>query len=106
MTGVLRCRGMSTGSDPAMHRRTPHERGDVARPRLCRNGRATLAALAIPLMVCAGCVTTGPHSWLRNGLKVGPEYGRPPAPVAENWIQAGDPRVQNVQLENGDWWNL
>jgi NodT family efflux transporter outer membrane factor (OMF) lipoprotein len=55
---------------------------------------------------CAGCVTTGPRQWLHNGLKVGPEYGRPPADVAPNWIEAGDPRVENVRLEDGRWWDL
>ena len=47
--------------------------------------------LACYLLLQSGCITTGPHQWLQNGLKVGPEYGRPPAPVAAEWIQAERP---------------
>ncbi|HEV3122866.1 MAG TPA: efflux transporter outer membrane subunit, partial [Isosphaeraceae bacterium] len=69
-------------------------------------GRVILVALAAQIVLCAGCVTTGARDWLRNGLKVGPEYGRPPAPVAESWIQSSDPRVMNHQLEDDHWWDL
>ena len=47
---------------------------------------------------------TGPRQWIRNGFKVGPNYGRPPAPVAAEWIQANDPSVQNHHLQ--DWWQV
>ena len=49
-----------------------------------------------------GCITTGPLEWVRNGFKVGPNYCKPPAPVAEEWIQAKDARVQDRRLH--DWW--
>jgi NodT family efflux transporter outer membrane factor (OMF) lipoprotein len=70
-----------------------------------------LRALAVTGCVLAtlwtsGCVLTGPLDWVRNGFKVGPNYGCPPAPLAEDWIQAGDPRVQSRHLEHGDWWNV
>jgi NodT family efflux transporter outer membrane factor (OMF) lipoprotein len=42
--------------------------------------------------------------WIRNGLKVGPNYYRPPAPVADQWIEANDPNVQNRHLQ--DWWGV
>src|SRR5262249_8294886 len=38
--------------------------------------------------------------------KVGPNYHRPPAPVAPEWIEAQDTRVQGHQLPNGEWWNV
>jgi NodT family efflux transporter outer membrane factor (OMF) lipoprotein len=47
---------------------------------------------------------TGPGQWLHNGLKVGPNYDQPPAPVAAEWIQANDPSVQNHHLQ--DWWQV
>ncbi len=47
---------------------------------------------------------TGPRQWIRNGFKVGPNYGRPPAPVAAEWIQANDPGVQGHHLQ--DWWQV
>jgi NodT family efflux transporter outer membrane factor (OMF) lipoprotein len=52
----------------------------------------------------SGCITTGPLDWIRNGLKVGPNYCRPPAPVAPEWIEAKDARVQGRQLQ--DWWGV
>jgi NodT family efflux transporter outer membrane factor (OMF) lipoprotein len=44
--------------------------------------------------------------WARNGFKVGPNYCRPPAPIADDWIEAKDPKVQSRHLEYGDWWNV
>src|SRR5207253_8504483 len=37
---------------------------------------------------------------------VGPNYGRPPAPVAEQWIEAGDANVQSRHLQYADWWSV
>jgi NodT family efflux transporter outer membrane factor (OMF) lipoprotein len=47
---------------------------------------------------------TGPLEWIQNGFKVGPNYCRPPAPVAPEWIEAKDPRVQDRHLH--DWWSI
>jgi NodT family efflux transporter outer membrane factor (OMF) lipoprotein len=52
----------------------------------------------------SGCITTGPWEYIRNGFKVGPNYCRPPAPVADEWIQAKDPSVQARHLQ--DWWQV
>lgn len=60
--------------------------------------------LAGAFLFSGGCILTGPAQWVRNGFKVGPNYCRPPAPVAEQWIQAGDPHVQNRHLQ--DWWTV
>jgi NodT family efflux transporter outer membrane factor (OMF) lipoprotein len=62
------------------------------------------AGLAGAVLLNGGCVTTSPLQWVENGFKVGPNYCRPPAPVAPNWIEANDPRVQRRRLE--DWWNV
>ena len=59
-------------------------------------------ALTAAALLNAGCLTTGPLEYLRNGFKVGPEYSRPPAPVAEDWIHSQNPSVQNRHLQ--DWW--
>jgi NodT family efflux transporter outer membrane factor (OMF) lipoprotein len=88
-----------------MHR-CPRKRRDD-RPRQKALWRSvTSILLAGSILAQCGCITTGPHQWLQNGFKVGPEYGRPPAPVADQWIQAGDPLVQSTRLENGDWWSV
>jgi len=44
--------------------------------------------------------------YVHNGFKVGPNYCRPPAPVAEEWIQAKDPRTQGPPPRDGDWWEV
>jgi len=62
------------------------------------------AGLAGAILVNGGCVATGPVEWVRNGFKVGPNYDQPPAPVAPEWIEARDARVQDRHLQ--DWWTV
>jgi NodT family efflux transporter outer membrane factor (OMF) lipoprotein len=76
----------------------------MARPRWLRC--VTLAGLGIALALSGGCVTTGPLEWIRNGFKVGPNYCRPPAPLAPDWIDAQDPNVQSRHLQFADWWSV
>jgi NodT family efflux transporter outer membrane factor (OMF) lipoprotein len=73
-------------------------------PRWLR--RLWAAGLAGATLLPAGCVATGPLEWVENGFKVGPNYCRPPAPVAPEWIEASDARVQARRLHDGDWWNV
>lgn len=71
---------------------------------MCTHARMLLALLVLDSVLSAGC--TGPIEFVRNGFKVGPNYGRPLAPVAENWIDAADRRVK-CDDENDhftDWW--
>ena len=51
---------------------------------------------------CAGYFDFG--DWVRNGFKVGPEYCKPAAPVAEDWIDSGDARVSSGPAQTADWW--
>src|SRR5262249_33422381 len=69
----------------------------VARPTL----RLLVILLAAPL---AGC--TGPLEYIRNEFKVGPNYRRPPAAVAEKWIDAQDPRVRSQPADDSHWWTV
>jgi len=66
--------------------------------------RALGVALALALLA-TGC-TTGPEEWIRNGFKVGPNYCRPPAPVADQWIDSEDPLVQAQAADYSDWWGV
>src|SRR5438132_985211 len=65
---------------------------------LCLAGLMTFAAL-----LC-GCTTL--KEYVQNGFKVGPNYGRPPAPVAQNWIDAADPRVRTESDDLSKWWQV
>jgi NodT family efflux transporter outer membrane factor (OMF) lipoprotein len=64
-----------------------------------------VAGLAGAALLHCGCGTTGPLEWVRNGFKVGPNYGKPPAPVAPEWIEGNDRRTQGPPPRDGDWWD-
>jgi NodT family efflux transporter outer membrane factor (OMF) lipoprotein len=51
-----------------------------------------------------GCTPFG--EYVRNGFEVGPDYGRPPAPVAGNWIDAADPRIRTDAEDLSRWWTV
>jgi NodT family efflux transporter outer membrane factor (OMF) lipoprotein len=59
-------------------------------------------ALALPNLT--GC-TSFPE-YVRNGFKVGPNYGRPPAPVEPDWIDAGDKRLRDDDANIEQWWTV
>jgi outer membrane protein TolC len=56
-----------------------------------------LWAISLP-----GC--TSWSQYVHNGFKVGPNYGRPPAPIAESWIDAADKRVRSEAADDSQWW--
>jgi NodT family efflux transporter outer membrane factor (OMF) lipoprotein len=62
---------------------------------------AGLLVLVVPL---SGC--THLTEYFHNGFKVGPNYCRPPAPVAENWIDAADVRVRKETDDLSRWWTV
>jgi NodT family efflux transporter outer membrane factor (OMF) lipoprotein len=63
--------------------------------------------LAIFGFVCAlACGCTGIGEYVHNGFKVGPDYGRPPAPVASDWIDAADRRVRKDEDDLSQWWTV
>jgi NodT family efflux transporter outer membrane factor (OMF) lipoprotein len=55
-------------------------------------------------LLIGGC--TPLEQYVNNGFKVGPEYGRPPAPVADTWIDAGDRRVRSDEDDLSHWWTV
>jgi NodT family efflux transporter outer membrane factor (OMF) lipoprotein len=60
-----------------------------------------LAALA--LCALSGC---GLNQWVCNGFKVGPNYCRPAAPLASQWIDDQNPHVQSVPADLAAWWTV
>src|SRR6266851_399446 len=52
------------------------------------------------------CGCTPLNEYVHNGFKVGPNYCRPPAPVAQNWIDAADPRVRTESDDLSKWWTV
>ena len=69
--------------------------------RAC-HGLRGLGLMFAAIVVC-GC-TTGPRDWLRNGLKVGPNFCRPAAAVADQWLDEGNPNIQPDATDDSYWW--
>ena len=64
--------------------------------------RQWFVAIALCLTV-SGC--TSIPEYIHNGFKVGPNYRKPPAPVADEWI---DSRHKGVDVSTKDlagWWH-
>jgi len=56
-------------------------------------------------LICApGC--TGVREYVDNRFKVGPNYKRPAAPVADEWIDSHNPRISSVPGDYRAWWTV
>ena len=63
-----------------------------------------MAAILWTATLTCGC--TSFQDYVHNGFKVGPNYERPPAPVAKNWIDADDVRVRSEADDISKWWTV
>jgi NodT family efflux transporter outer membrane factor (OMF) lipoprotein len=61
-----------------------------------------LCALLLIAGLLCGCTAVG--DYIHNGFKVGPNYGRPAAPVAHDWIDANDAQLRHDEDEQTRWW--
>jgi NodT family efflux transporter outer membrane factor (OMF) lipoprotein len=52
------------------------------------------------------CGCTPLTEYIHNGFKVGPNYRKPPAPVAPEWIDASDKRVRTETGDLSEWWKV
>jgi NodT family efflux transporter outer membrane factor (OMF) lipoprotein len=68
--------------------------------------RGTVAALAFGLLMAIGSGCTGLRDYVSNGFKVGPNYQKPPAPVADNWIDSKSKGVNTVAADLERWWTV
>ena len=63
--------------------------------------------LAFALILSSGCVYTGGlRDYVHNGFKVGPEYCKPAAPVADAWIDSYDDRIRSELPDSPEWWTV
>lgn len=65
-------------------------------------GVARLLVAAVLVAALSGCGTSL-REYLHNGFKVGPNYSRPAAPVADQWLDAQDPQL-SAQQNDPLWW--
>jgi NodT family efflux transporter outer membrane factor (OMF) lipoprotein len=56
------------------------------------------------ILLVSGC--TSLQEFVQNGFKVGPNYKRPPAPLADAWIDAANPRVNSALADYSAWWSV
>src|SRR5262245_48981863 len=64
-----------------------------------------LIFLAVLLLVASsGC--TSLSEWASNGFKVGPNYKKPPAPVADAWIDSKSKGVNVASADLSTWWGV
>ena len=71
--------------------------------------RRSPALICLPFLFTAVVFTCGCTSWqeyVHNGFKVGPNYCKPPAPVAKDWIDANDQRVRTESDDLSKWWTV
>lgn len=64
---------------------------------------APFALVLVAALSAGGCMT-GVREYVHNGFKVGPNYQRPAAPVADDWIDSASNRLQAGPMENRAWW--
>ena len=80
-------------------------RDDCCRtPDSRRSSRKPLLASLLVVLLCSGC--TSLRQWAHNGFKVGPNYCKPAAPVASDWIDYQDPRVNAQDPHLAEWWHV
>jgi NodT family efflux transporter outer membrane factor (OMF) lipoprotein len=69
-----------------------------------KRGAAGLLTAALLGALGSGC--TSVSEYVNNGFKVGPNYQKPPAPVANEWIDSKSPGVSTAITELEDWWTV
>ena len=67
-----------------------------------RHRKTLLLLLAVFLFTSTGCAPL--QNWYRNGFKVGPNYCKPAATVASDWIDGYDDRIRQELTDNPAWW--
>src|SRR5688572_14239604 len=70
-----------------------------------RRRRLAILAIAAAAILSSGC-TTGFREYVHNGFKVGPNYCKPAAPVADEWIDSTNPRLVTGPMETAGWWRV
>lgn len=63
--------------------------------------RCLLLACLLGTLIVSGCALP---EWARNGFKVGPNYAKPPSPVAEEWIDYKNAKLDSKQPALTEWW--
>ena len=71
-------------------------------PHSLRSNRGRFCLVLSP----PAAATASLPDYIHNGFKVGPNYCKPPAPVAKHWIDAADMCAFNVPGIQCRWWTV
>lgn len=95
---------------PQIHRFAPDDHNDretmnrkMMISRFLNQRTLLTGIMGVSVSLC-GC--TGLREYIHNGFKVGPNYQRPAAPVAPQWIDAEDARVHSQPVDDSHWWKV
>ena len=86
-------------------RRRALSEGGPRRDRRLGTGRLVrpcAATFVLTILVLSGC--TSVRDWWHNGLKVGPNYSPPCAPVESQWIDHEQPEIRSEPARYSAWW--
>ena len=73
-------------------------------PRILRRSLPVVLLTTFTIIAFGGC--TSVREYFGNGLKVGPNYKKPAAPVAEQWIDSTDVRLRKESGDLSQWWTV
>ena len=77
--------------------------GSRRAPALGMLSTGLLAGALLTILMSSGC---GLREWVNNGFTVGPNYCKPLAPAASEWIDYHDPRVKSQEADLAEWWHV
>ena len=66
----------------------------------------TRSYLCASILLAGSLGCTSLREYVNNGFKVGPNYTRPPAPVAPDWIDSNDVRLETGPETTTCWWGV
>jgi len=75
-------------------------------PALRSSRRALLWHLLLACVLATSGCTTRLSDWVHNGFKVGPNYRRPPAPVAPVYSVSGEQGLVVAPVQDFAWWTV
>ena len=71
-------------------------------PTKLARGLAPMVVASVLIVLGSGC--TSVSDYIHNGFKVGPNYQKPPAPVADEWIDSKSKEVNVATKDLSGWW--
>lgn len=86
----------------------PHQKNTSRKTRLSVEARKCLGLAVIGVAATfSGCAYTGScRDFVHKGFKVGPDYCKPAAPIADTWIDEYDEHVRTELPNYADWWTV